>query len=227
MKSWVDLRTLLLDSSLIPSLALWGLQARVMLLGFQSTHGPVCQHRKPVAFSREWLPWRFSTRTQYHYSSMCLVVMVVFGNDERSCAWMGREVAPGKLEKQEVLFCFKCWLFCVTWATVYYSCCTGEEGSGWVMHPDEWLCSWSDGYTLCQTHFHAVCGLDITFCHLSYSFNATSFAAQGFRIPQRVPKFGMCSGSHYWPSCRAAGSEHITCIHSLTWSYKAATKNSR
>lgn len=66
-------------------------------------------------------------------------MMPMFSNDERWCAWTGREVAPGRLENREALFCFKCWLFCVTWATVYSSCCTGEEGSGWVMHPDEWL----------------------------------------------------------------------------------------
>lgn len=137
MKSWVDLRTLLLDSSLIPSL----MQAGVMLVVFQSTHAPICQHHKPVAFSRWQLSWRFSTKAQYRCSSMCLVVMAMLRNDERWCAWTGREVAPGKLEKREALFCFKCWLFCVTWATVYYSCCTGEEGSRWVMHPDEWLCS--------------------------------------------------------------------------------------
>lgn len=87
--------------------------------------------------------------------------MTVFRKDERWCAWTGSRVAPGKLEKQEALFSFKCWLFCITLATVYSSCCTGEKGSGWVMHPDDFPLLISDSYTLCQIRFYTVCGLDI------------------------------------------------------------------
>lgn len=100
-----------------------------------------------------------------------------------------------------------CLLFLLCW-----------RGGKWMSNAPWWmtfLYSWSDSYTLCQIHFHTVCGLDITLCHLPYSFNATaSFAAQGFRFPW-VPCALEAVTGHPTAVCRTVGRAHAISMYGL------------